>query len=162
MPPYPDEAAPIELGESELVRPGADGVLIAFGPLLYECVDAAEKLAEEGIELAVINARFVKPLDTRAILQAVRENPFVVTVEEGCLMGGFGSAVLEAANDAGLDTSHIRRLGIPDQFIEHADRSEQLAALGLSSRGIADTCRKLAGLEHVPVRTSLAELFRCA
>ena len=142
------EAAPIELGESELVRPGADGVLIAFGPLLSECVDAAEKLAEEGVELAVINARFVKPLDTRAILQAVREHPFVVTVEEGCLMGGFGSAVLEAANDAGLDTSHIRRLGVPDQYIEHADRSEQLASLGLSSRGIAETCRKLAGLEH--------------
>ena len=148
------EAAPIELGESELVRPGADGVLIAFGPLLDECVDAAEKLAEEGVELAVINARFVKPLDTRAILQAVREQPFVVTVEEGCLMGGFGSAVLEAANDAGLDTSHIRRLGIPDQFIEHADRSEQLAKLGLSSRGIAETCRKLAGLEHIAVRAA--------
>ena len=146
------EAAPIELGESELVRPGADGVLIAFGPLLNECVDAAEKLAEEGVELAVINARFVKPLDTRAILQAVREHPFVVTVEEGCLMGGFGSAVLEAANDAGLDTSHIRRLGVPDQYIEHADRSELLASLGLSSRGIAETCRKLAGLEHAPSR----------
>ena len=138
---------PIELGESELVRPGADGVLIALGPLLNECVAAAEELAEEGVELAVINARFVKPLDTRAILQAVREQPFVVTVEEGCLMGGFGSAVLEAANDAGLDTSHIRRLGVPDQYIEHADRSEQLAGLGLSSRGIAETCRKLAGLE---------------
>ncbi len=109
-------AAPIELGESELVRSGTDGVLIAFGPLLSQCVAAAEMLAEEGIELAVINARFVKPLDTRAILQAVREYPFVVTVEEGCLMGGFGSAVLEAASDAGLDTSHIRRLGIPDQY----------------------------------------------
>src|SRR5208283_5254320 len=145
------EAAPIELGESELVRPGTDGVLIALGPLLNECVDAARKLAEEGIELAVINARFVKPLDTRAILQAVREQPFVVTVEEGCLMGGFGSAVLEVANEAGLDTSHLRRLGVPDQFIEHADRSEQLAGLGLSSRGIAETCRKLAGLEHASI-----------
>ena len=150
----PGEAAPIELGESELVRPGADGVLIAFGPLLYECVDAAEKLAEEGIELAVINARFVKPLDTRAILQAVREHPFVVTVEEGCLMGGFGSAVLEAASDAGLDTRHIRRLGVPDLYIAHADRPEQLAGLGLSSRGIAETCRNLAGLEHVPARSA--------
>lgn len=148
------EAAPIELGESELVRPGADGVLIAFGPLVNECVDAAEKLAAEGVELAVINARFVKPLDTRAILQAVREHPFVVTVEEGCLMGGFGSAVLEAANDAGLDTSHIRRLGIPDRYVEHADRSEQLASLGLSSRAIAETCRKLAGVDHAPSRSA--------
>jgi 1-deoxy-D-xylulose-5-phosphate synthase len=143
----PRDVAPIELGESELVRPGADGMIIALGPLLSECVDAAERLAEEGLELAVINARFVKPLDTRAILQAVREYPFVVTVEEGCLMGGFGSAVLEAANEAGLETSHIRRLGIPDRFIEHADRSEQLADLGLSSRGIADLCRTLAGVQ---------------
>ena len=144
------DVAAIELGESELVRPGADGVLIAFGPLLSECVAAAETLAEEGIELAVINARFVKPLDTRAILDAVREHPFVVTVEEGCLMGGFGSAVLEAASDAGLDTSHIRRLGIPDQYVPHASRSEQLAALGLSSQGIAETCRELASVEHGP------------
>ncbi|MGO9109704.1 MAG: 1-deoxy-D-xylulose-5-phosphate synthase [Thermoguttaceae bacterium] len=150
----PRDVAPIELGESELVRPGTDGALIAFGPLLHECVEAAEKLAEEGVELAVINARFVKPLDVRAILEALREHPFVVTVEEGCLMGGFGSAVLEAASDAGLDTSHIRRLGIPDRYIEHADRSELLASLGLSSRGIAETCRKLAGLDHVPSRST--------
>jgi 1-deoxy-D-xylulose-5-phosphate synthase len=141
--------SPIELGESELVRPGADGALVAFGPLLGECVDAAEKLAKDDLELAVINARFVKPLDTRAILQAVRELPFVVTVEEGCLTGGFGSAVLEAASDAGLDTSHVHRLGVPDQYIEHADRSELLANLGLSSRGIAETCRKMADREHV-------------
>ena len=111
------------------------------GTAAGECVQAAEKLAEEGVELAVINARFVKPLDTRAILQAVREQPFVLTVEEGCLMGGFGSAVLEAANAAGLETSHIRRLGIPDRFVEHADRAELLADLGLSSTGIAETCR---------------------
>ncbi len=141
--------SPIELGESELVRPGADGALVAFGPLLGECVDAAEKLAKDDLELAVINARFVKPLDTRAILQAVRELPFVVTVEEGCLTGGFGSAVLEAASDAGLDTSHVRRLGVPDQYIEHADRSELLANLGLSSQGIVETCRKMADREHV-------------
>jgi 1-deoxy-D-xylulose-5-phosphate synthase len=142
----PRDVAPVELGKSELVRPGADGAIIAFGPLLSECAMAAEKLAEEGLELTVINARFVKPLDTRAILRAVREHPFVVTVEEGCLMGGFGSAVLEAANDAGLDASNIRRLGIPDQFIEHADRAEQLAHLGLNAAGIAETCRKLAGV----------------
>ncbi len=101
------------------------------------------------MERLILMARFVKPLDTRAILQAVRELPFVVTVEEGCLTGGFGSAVLEAASDAGLDTSHVRRLGVPDQYIEHADRSELLANLGLSSRGIAETCRKMADREHI-------------
>ena len=70
---------------------------------------------------------------------------FVVTVEEGCLMGGFGSAVLEAASELGLDTSRIRRLGIPDRFIEHAERGELLADLGLDARGIAAACRELVG-----------------
>ena len=68
----------------------------------------------------------------------------VVTVEEGCLMGGFGSAVLEAASEAGLDTRHIHRLGVPDRFIQHGERFELLAELGLDERGIAQTCRELA------------------
>jgi 1-deoxy-D-xylulose-5-phosphate synthase len=146
------EPAPIEAGVSEVVRPGADGVLIACGTPLADCIAAAEKLSDEGVELAVINARFVKPLDTQTILREVREQPFVLTVEEGCLAGGFGSAVLEAANVAGLETNHIRRLGIPDHYVEHADRAELLAALGLTSEGIIETCRKLAGLQHAPAR----------
>jgi 1-deoxy-D-xylulose-5-phosphate synthase len=144
--------APIEPSVAELVRPGPDGALIACGAPLADCVQAAEKLSEEGVELAVINARFVKPLDVRAILRAVREQPFVLTVEEGCLAGGFGSAVLEAANAAGLETSHIRRLGLPDCFVEHADRGELLADLGLTCEHITETCRNLAGLEPSAVR----------
>ena len=73
----------------------------------------------------------------------------MVTVEEGSLMGGFGSAVLEAASDAGLSTGHVRRLGIPDRYVEHADRSEQLAELGLNARGLVRTCRQLAKLSGV-------------
>ena len=69
----------------------------------------------------------------------------MVTVEEGVLMGGFGSAVLEAAADAGLDASHVRRLGIPDQFIEHGSRSELLADLGLDAAGIVRACRQWIG-----------------
>jgi 1-deoxy-D-xylulose-5-phosphate synthase len=101
-------------------------------------------LRDEGMNVGVINARFVKPLDIDVILRAVRDCDFVVTVEEGALMGGFGSAVLEAAADAGLDTSRVKRLGIPDRFIEHAERSELLADLGLDAAGIAAACRKLA------------------
>ena len=78
--------------------------------------------------------------------RAVRESGFVVTVEEGCLLGGFGSAVLEAASDLSLDTSRIRRLGIPDRFIEHGERGDLLADLGLDAAGIASACRELA--EH--------------
>ncbi len=137
--------AAIELGVAEVLRWGADGTLVACGAFLDNCLKAADMLREEGIEVGVVNARFVKPLDTQTILRAVEESPMVVTVEEGVLMGGFGSAVLEAASDAGLDTSRIHRLGIPDRFIEHGDRKSLLADLKLDAHGIAATCRRLAG-----------------
>ncbi|MGO8691162.1 MAG: 1-deoxy-D-xylulose-5-phosphate synthase [Thermoguttaceae bacterium] len=149
-PKAPAETVPrplsaIEPGCAEVLRWGADAMLVACGTVLKSCVHAADRLAKEGIEVGVINARFVKPLDCQTILRAVRECPLVVTVEEGALMGGFGSAVLEAAAEAGLDASRVHRLGIPDRFIEHGDRGELLAGLGLDARGIARTCRERIG-----------------
>jgi len=94
--------------------------------------------------VGVVNARFLKPLDDETIFTIIRQSPFVVTVEEGCLMGGFGSAVLEAANNAGLETSHVRRLGVPDRYIQHADRGDQLAEAGLDRAAIVHLCRQLA------------------
>jgi 1-deoxy-D-xylulose-5-phosphate synthase len=135
-------AAPIELGEAEAIHWGVDGMLVACGTLLGTCIQAVGRLAEEGIDFGVINARFVKPLDATTILRAVRDCPVVVTVEEGVLMGGFGSAVLEAASEAGLDASRVHRLGIPDHFIEHGSRSELLADLGLDAAGIVRACRQ--------------------
>ncbi|NQT41492.1 MAG: 1-deoxy-D-xylulose-5-phosphate synthase, partial [Planctomycetes bacterium] len=98
----------------------------------------------DGIDVGVINARFVKPLDTETILRALEQCAFVVTVEESALMGGFGSAVLEAACDARLSTQHVHRLGVPDRFVQHGSRDQLLAELGLDAASIADTCRKLA------------------
>src|SRR5262249_29950496 len=92
----------------------------------------------------VVNARFAKPLDRELIERVLHECGFLVTIEEGSLMGGFGSAVLEAASDMGLDISRIKRLGIPDRFIEHGERSELLSDLGLDAAGIATACRELA------------------
>lgn len=137
-------AAPIELGKSEVLRWGEDGMILACGTLLSASLDAADLLRQEGLDIGVVNARFVKPLDTEVIHRAVKECPWVVTVEEGCLPGGFGSAVLEAVCDAGLDTRRIRRVGIPDRFIEHGDRQELLSLLGLDAPGIAEACRQLA------------------
>jgi 1-deoxy-D-xylulose-5-phosphate synthase len=135
----------IELGKAEVYCWGQDGALIAFGNLFPTCVEAARRLKQEaGLDLAVINARFAKPLDHTTVLRAVQELPFVVTVEEGALHGGFGSAVLEAANDAGLDTRSIVRLGIPDRFIEHGERHELLRDLGLDVDGICSRLRELA------------------
>jgi len=138
------ERAPIELGRAEVLDWGHDGMLIACGTLLGNCLKAAGMLREQGLDIGVINARFVKPLDTDTILRAVESSPFVVTIEEGALMGGFGSAVLEAACDAGLNTSNVRRLGVPDQFIEHGERGELLADLGLDVAGIVRTCQEMA------------------
>src|SRR5581483_3861292 len=138
---------PLELGQAEVYEWGEDGVLVAYGSLFPTCVKAAERLREEGLHVGVINARFAKPLDRATLLRAVEELPLVVTVEEGTLEGGFGSAVLEAANGAGLDTRHIIRLGIPDRFVEHAERGELLAALGLDVNGICRAVRKGLGRE---------------
>jgi 1-deoxy-D-xylulose-5-phosphate synthase len=138
---------PVELGQAEVHDWGDDGVLVAFGTLFPTCVKAAERLRQEGLHLGVINARFVKPLDKATLLKAVEEMPLVVTVEEGTLEGGFGSALLEAANAAGLSTQHIVRLGIPDRFIEHAERAELLADLGLDVSGICLAVRRALGRE---------------
>jgi 1-deoxy-D-xylulose-5-phosphate synthase len=102
------------------------------------------ELADDGFDIGLVNARFAKPLDADTLLEAIDRCEFVVTVEEAALMGGFGSAVLEAAANAGVDTSRVRRLGVPDRFIEHGERSELLADLGLDPAGIAQTCRQLA------------------
>jgi len=137
------QPAAIELGRAETLRFGQDGTILACGTMLTASVCAADRLREEGLALGVINARFANPLDTQTILHAVEESPLVITVEEGALMGGFGSAVLEAVSDAGLDSSRIHRLGVPDRFVEHGDRGELLADLGLDEEGIARTCQEL-------------------
>jgi 1-deoxy-D-xylulose-5-phosphate synthase len=144
LPALEGERNAVELGKSELHSWSEEGAILCCGALLPACLEAAQILREEGLAVGVINARFVKPLDTATVLRALRECAFVVTVEEAALMAGFGSAVLEAAADAGLDTSRIRRLGIPDKFIEHGERGELLADLGLDASSIAATCRALA------------------
>src|SRR5207237_10540242 len=123
----------------------------ACGTLGAGCLRAAERLLEEhGLRVGVINARFVKPLDRTIVCKAIEECGFVLTVEEGCLMGGFGSAVLEAANDAGLSSAHVRRLGLPDRYVMHAERDEQLAEVGLDVDGITAAALELAKSVGLP------------
>ncbi|TWT77983.1 1-deoxy-D-xylulose-5-phosphate synthase [Posidoniimonas polymericola] len=135
------ERAPIEHGTAEVLRRGPDGLILCGGALLPDCLAAAEQLAGEGLELTVVNARFIKPLDTKTILPLVADSPFTVTVEEAALAGGFGSVVLEALADAG-QTAPVRRLGIGDHYVEHGEREELLADLGLDTAGIAQACRE--------------------
>jgi 1-deoxy-D-xylulose-5-phosphate synthase len=120
-------------------------MLLACGATVGSCLAVAERLRNQhGLRIGVVNARFVKPLDRLTIGKAIEECGFVLTVEEGSLMGGFGSAVLEAANDAGLSTAHVRRLGLPDRYVLHAERDEQLAEVGLDVDGIMRATLALA------------------
>ncbi len=135
---------PVQLGKSEVLQWGTDGTILCAGTQLEACLQAAEELKNEGLQIGVVNARFVKPIDRDVIRRAIEETRFVVTVEEGMLMGGYGSAVLEAANEMQLDTTTIRRIGIPDKFVEHGTRPELLADLKLDANGIAETCRQAA------------------
>ncbi|MEA2633005.1 MAG: 1-deoxy-D-xylulose-5-phosphate synthase [Chloroflexota bacterium] len=139
------EVQPIELGQAEILEWETDGMFRACGTLVTACLRAADRLRHEyGLRVGVIIARFVKPLDRPTALKALEECGFVLTVEEGCLTGGFGSAVLEAASDAGIATAHVRRLGLPDRFVLHAERDEQLAEVGLDVDGITRAALELA------------------
>jgi 1-deoxy-D-xylulose-5-phosphate synthase len=139
--------APVVLGKAEVYEWGTDGTFVACGALFGTCVKAAEKLKSEGLDVGVINARFVRPLDIQTLTRAIEETGFVITVEENALAGGFGSAVLEAANAADLRTDHILRLGLPDRFIEHGERDELLAELGLDVAGLVRAAHSMAARE---------------
>ena len=138
------ERSAVELGRCEAFAWGRDVTILCYGTLLGDCLRAAQQLREEGLDVGVVNARFAKPVDREMVLKALTDSSFVVTVEEAALMAGFGSAVLETAAELGLDAGKVKRLGIPDQFIEHGERGELLADLRLDTAGIARTCREIA------------------
>lgn len=136
------EPEPWEPGTGELLREGADALLIGVGSTVHPCLAAAEALEEEGISVAVIDARFIKPLDTDLIFQWARECRVTLTVEENVLQGGFGSAVIEAAADNGEDFT-VHRLGLPDSFLEQATLRELRADLRIDADGIGAAVREV-------------------
>jgi 1-deoxy-D-xylulose-5-phosphate synthase len=131
----------LPIGKGEILRHGDDLLLIGFGAMVHPAMQVAEILREHGIEATVINARFAKPLDTELILPLAKQIGRVVTLEEGCLMGGFGSAVAEALLDANVVVP-VKRIGIPDTLVDHAEPNESKADLGLTSPQIAETVRQ--------------------
>ena len=120
----------LPFGKAEVRRQGRRIAILAFGTLLYPALQAAEKL-----DATVVNMRWAKPLDTELLLQLAAEHEALVTVEEGCIMGGAGSAVAEALHAAGLQRP-LLQLGLPDTFIEHGDPAKLLALQGLDAQGI--------------------------
>jgi 1-deoxy-D-xylulose-5-phosphate synthase len=122
--------------------------MVGFGSMVYPAMQVAEILSEHGIEATVVNARFAKPLDTQLILPLAQRIGRVVTLEEGCLIGGFGSAVAEALLDANIVVP-VKRLGIPDVLVDHAEPNESKAQLGLTSPQIAEQVRQAFFSQHL-------------
>jgi len=138
-------ALPVGKGELLVNPPDAAMAIVAIGSCVYPALAAAETLKAEGIQVRVVNARFVKPLDADLLCETARACKRIVTVEENALMGGFGSAVLELFSEKGITDFFVRRLGIPDEFAPQATQKELRRMYGIDADGIAGAVRDLAG-----------------
>ena len=145
--PLPGICPPFRAGQSRTVREGDDATILAYGAMVEPATAAADLLAGEDLSVAVVNLRFAKPIDALAVSRALQKGPTVV-VEDHARIGGIGTAVLEEACQRGLDTRRLRRLGVADEFLEHATRQHQLAEAGLTAPQIAAALREL--LQHAP------------
>lgn len=131
----------LPIGKGEILREGLDGALLAIGSTVYPAREAAEALAAEGIDLAVVNARFVKPLDRDLILSLARTTGRLIIVEENVIQGGFGTAVLELLEEEGINGVKVLRLGYPDRYVEQGEQHELRAQYGLDAPGITARVR---------------------
>ncbi|MFH1914461.1 MAG: 1-deoxy-D-xylulose-5-phosphate synthase [Pseudomonadota bacterium] len=135
---------PIPLGQGELMRDGTHAVVITLGSRVYPAVEAAMQLETEGLEVAVFNTRFVKPLPREQLLDLVARFDTILLVEENALVGGFGSAVIELLVDEGaLAGKQVKRIGIPDEFVEHGTQKELRAMLGIDTEGMKQSLRAM-------------------
>jgi 1-deoxy-D-xylulose-5-phosphate synthase len=134
--PMDQELKGLPVGKAELIKDGSEAAIIAIGNMVCPSIEAAKKLAEEGISVAVVNARFVKPLDSEMLLAFARRTGRIVTVEEHALQGGFGSAVLECLEEGKVSGVKTLRIGLPDHFIEHGTQMELRHKYGLDADGI--------------------------
>jgi 1-deoxy-D-xylulose-5-phosphate synthase len=127
---------PLPLGKGEVRRKGKTTAILTFGSMLYPALEAAEVL-----DATVVNMRWAKPLDTELLAQVAGDHEQIITLEEGCIMGGAGSAVMEALQSLGL-VRQVLQLGLPDEFIEHGDPAKLLSMQGLDAAGIERSIRQ--------------------
>ena len=144
------DPAPVPLGRGKVLTDGDDAVILAIGRCVSEALDAHAQLQAQGVAATVVDARFVKPLDTTLLIDLVRRIPRLVTVEENVLQGGFGSAVLEALSDAGIRHVAVRRIGIPDTFVEHGALPLLRSKYGLDAAAIVRAVLHLLQQAQVP------------
>ncbi len=141
--PLEQELKTLPIGKAEILRNGNDGVLIAVGSMVYPAVEAAVLLEQEGLNLTVVNARFIKPLDTELILDLAKKFDKMITLEENALQGGFGTAILEELQLHGVTGVSVMRIGYPDIYIEQGEQHELRAIHGLDRDGILKSARNL-------------------
>ena len=134
--PMDQELKTLEIGKAELIKDGSDAAIIAIGNMVCPSIEAAKRLADDGISVSVVNARFVKPLDEAMILALAKKTGRIVTVEEHALLGGFGSAVLECLDANGVSGIKTHRIGLPDAYIEHGTQKVLRQKYGLDADGI--------------------------
>ena len=151
--PLEETPRPLEIGKAEVVRPGGDIAVFAIGSTVHPALEAARRLEDSGISVAVVDSRFVKPLDAELLCSVASGVKKILTVEENVLMGGFGSAVLEMLQDRGLSGVSVRRLGVPDVYVEHATQAELRRMYGIDAEGIEKALRGMVAGDR-PVRRS--------
>jgi 1-deoxy-D-xylulose-5-phosphate synthase len=136
----------LEIGKGELLRPGKNLAILAIGQSVLPALMAAEDLAPLGIDAAVVNARFVKPLDKELLRGVLQKVSHVITVEDHAVAGGFGSAVLEFMAAEDITGVHVRTLGVPDQFISHGTQDELKKLCGFDREGITQAALQMMRL----------------
>ena len=142
-----EEVTSIPIGESELLREGRDVLLIALGPMVPLALEASSQLEEIGIQAAVLNLRFVKPMDKKKILELANLCKRIVTIEEGTKIGGMGAGVLEILSENKMNNIPVSILGIPDRFIPHGSPALQREDCGLTSGDITQAARDLVDID---------------
>lgn len=132
----------LPFGQAEVLCEGPDAALFAIGKTVAPAIAAAALLKEHGVSVAVVNSRFVKPLDEKLICSLSQQTGRIITVEENALSGGFGSAVLECLEKNGIAGVHVKRMGLPDTFIEHGTQNILREKYGLDEQGIFKTVKE--------------------
>jgi len=143
--PAPLDVTPIEIGRGEILRAGTRVALVGYGTGVQKALEAADLLAEGGLEATVADARFAKPLDAELLAALAADHDLLVTVEEGVLAGGFGSAVWESLNDDGAVLPRILRVGLPDRYVTHGKPALLHAEVGFTGKAIAQRIEAAIG-----------------
>ncbi|HEX7830242.1 MAG TPA: 1-deoxy-D-xylulose-5-phosphate synthase [Thermoanaerobaculia bacterium] len=153
------ELKALPIGKGEVLREGADATIFAIGNEVWPSMEAAEALTKENINVAVINARFIKPLDDELIQKYCKPNSFVITVEEGSLAGGFGAAVMERCEELHIPNVRFHRIGIPDEYVHHGAQDVLRAQYDLHAEGIAKRVREFVGTRESISGAEMVKIF---